>query len=60
MLKLIDFYQTIPRAPRCRFHPSCSEYAKMKLEKDGIKSVGKVILRILKCTPFAKRRIYMD
>lgn len=59
-LKLIGLYQAIPLAHKCRFHPSCSEYAKMKIQQDGIKAIGKITIRVLKCNPFAKRRVYMD
>lgn len=62
MLKLVKAYKAIPLAPRCRFHPSCSEYAQMKLQQDGasLKTFAKIIKRILKCNPFSKRRVYLE
>jgi len=38
---------------RCRFYPSCSEYCRQSLEKNGLRrgSVG-ALKRILKCHPF--------
>ena len=39
----------------CRFFPTCSEYARISLEKNGfIFSVGKILWRILRCTPWGK------
>ncbi|HDG97747.1 MAG: membrane protein insertion efficiency factor YidD [Deltaproteobacteria bacterium] len=39
--------------PCCRFHPSCSEYARQALEKHGIVKGGILsLLRISKCHPF--------
>lgn len=36
----------------CRFNPSCSEYAKVSIAKDGlIKGGKKAVLRILSCRP---------
>ena len=37
----------------CRFHPSCSEYAREAVLKWGVlKGLGKAGLRILRCHPF--------
>lgn len=39
----------------CRFYPTCSEYAKLSLQKDPLpKSLLKIIYRILRCNPFSK------
>lgn len=52
---LIAAYQPVGRAlfgPRCRFHPSCSDYAKQALERRGlIAGLGLSALRLLKCHP---------
>jgi putative membrane protein insertion efficiency factor len=38
----------------CRFHPSCSEYACLAIEKYGIvKGTLKSAWRILRCNPFS-------
>ncbi|MCX5679245.1 MAG: membrane protein insertion efficiency factor YidD [Candidatus Omnitrophica bacterium] len=38
----------------CRFHPSCSEYACLAVEKYGVmKGLVKSIWRILRCNPFS-------
>lgn len=40
---------------RCRFYPSCSQYAYEAIEKLGIaKGAIKGFIRILKCSPFSK------
>lgn len=39
----------------CRFRPTCSDYAKMSIEKKGIVKGGTTaIARILKCQPMYK------
>ncbi|WP_328985705.1 membrane protein insertion efficiency factor YidD [Thiorhodovibrio winogradskyi] len=39
--------------PHCRFHPSCSEYARTSLELHGpILGLGLAIRRILRCQPW--------
>jgi len=39
----------------CKYHPTCSEYALLAVEKYGIfKGSFKAIYRILRCNPFAK------
>ncbi len=38
--------------PRCRFHPSCSNYAKNALTQHGIiKGSGLTLWRLLRCHP---------
>jgi len=53
---LIRVYQRVlsPLLPRrCRFYPTCSEYAAQALMKHGILRGGWMALRrILKCHPF--------
>ncbi|HSX40577.1 MAG TPA: membrane protein insertion efficiency factor YidD [Candidatus Saccharimonadales bacterium] len=39
----------------CRYTPTCSQYAKLAIEKHGILKGGKLaLLRILSCQPFSK------
>jgi len=39
---------------RCRFSPSCSEYAQEAISIYGIKGIGMSVWRILRCNPFSK------
>ncbi|NLY09123.1 MAG: membrane protein insertion efficiency factor YidD [Tissierellia bacterium] len=58
MLGIIWFYQKILSryvfvTPRCRFSPTCSEYARLAYVKYGfLKGTYLSIRRILKCHPF--------
>lgn len=41
----------------CRFSPTCSEYAKLSISKQGIvKGSYLSIVRVLKCQPFYKEK----
>ena len=58
---LINFYQKHisywleTKGIRCKFYPTCSEYAKQAIEKYGICKGGFLAgKRILKCNPFSK------
>jgi len=40
-------------APRCRFHPSCSEYAHDAVSRHGLaRGTLKAAWRLLRCHPF--------
>jgi len=57
LLKLIHFYQILPLRShiKCKFYPTCSNYAKEAIEKHGsIKGMLLTIKRILRCNPFSK------
>ena len=54
VLFLIKIYQKISSLtpPRCRFYPTCSEYAKQAIIKYGLIKGGFLALkRIVKCHP---------
>ncbi|MCR4420265.1 MAG: membrane protein insertion efficiency factor YidD [Clostridia bacterium] len=56
LLALIAFYQrwiSPLTGPHCRFYPSCSEYARIALERHGWRGVGLALLRLLRCHPFS-------
>ena len=57
-LRLIAFYQRhiSPMFPaRCRFSPTCSQYAKEAIEKYGAgKGLWLAVRRFLRCHPFYK------
>jgi uncharacterized protein len=58
LLAMIGFYQrriSPMLGARCRFHPTCSHYAREALQNHGlIKGMGLAIWRILRCQPFCK------
>ena len=62
LLRLLRFYQTAlsPLSPpRCRFLPTCSEYAVEAVEKYGAVKGGWLALkRICRCHPFYKGNRY--
>lgn len=62
LLALVRFYQKFvsPLFPaRCRYIPTCSEYARQALEKYGAARGSLLALkRFLRCHPFHKGDIY--
>ncbi|MBR6949315.1 MAG: membrane protein insertion efficiency factor YidD [Bacilli bacterium] len=55
LLKLIDIYQKIPFTShlKCRYTPTCSNYAKEAITEYGsIKGTYLSIKRICRCNPF--------
>ncbi len=57
VLALIKKYKefTVDTPPRCRYHPSCSTYAKEAFEKKNfLYATILSIWRILRCNPFSK------
>ena len=56
-IKLIKIYQSIPGPwhDKCRYYPTCSNYAIEALNKYGfIKGWKKSIARIIRCNPLGK------
>ena len=60
LIKMIRFYQTSVSPvcpPRCRFIPTCSQYALEAVEKYGAVKGGWLALkRIMKCHPFHRQK----
>ena len=57
LLKLIYIYQITPISShsKCKYYPTCSNYAKEAIKLHGsIKGMFLSIKRILKCNPFSK------
>lgn len=62
LVLIINFYQGFVSAvlknilginKMCRYSPTCSEYAKIVLKKEGIfRGLQKSTIRLLKCQPF--------
>ena len=58
LIALIRFYRKFISPlfpPRCRFYPTCSQYAVEAIEKKGaFKGSIMAVRRILRCHPFSK------
>ena len=56
LLAGLDLYQDLVRpwmAPRCRFHPSCSDFAREAVELHGaLRGTLLALSRLLRCHPF--------
>jgi uncharacterized protein len=57
LIALINFYQrwlSPLLGPRCRFHPTCSSYARQALLEHGVIRGGwMAAMRILRCAPWS-------
>lgn len=56
IIRLIKFYQqSLPHPPRCRYTPSCSQYALEAYEKHNFFYASLLSLwRVLRCNPLSK------
>ena len=59
MLKSVDFYRSAispyKGGPTCKFVPTCSQYARIAIERYGAVKGGRMAAwRLLRCHPFAK------
>lgn len=55
LLVLIGLYQrtALLRTPRCRFHPTCSQYAVESIRVHGaVRGLGYAVARIGRCHPW--------
>lgn len=55
LVALVRVYQFIPKPgpPRCRFYPSCSEYAVVAVQRHGaMRGLGLAVRRLLRCHPW--------
>ena len=62
LLGLIHFYQRFISPylpPRCRYIPTCSQYAAEAIEKYGVRKGGWLAFkRLMRCHPFHKGNFY--
>lgn len=59
----IRIYQaySATRPPRCRYYPSCSNYAATAIKRHGFKGLGMAIWRLLRCHPWSDGGVdYVD
>ena len=48
-------------APRCKYYPSCSNYAVTAIGRYGVKGIAMTILRIARCNPWSHGGVdYVD
>ncbi|MGI6175503.1 MAG: membrane protein insertion efficiency factor YidD [Christensenellales bacterium] len=48
-------YISPARPPRCKYYPTCSQYAAQAVAKYGaLKGLGMAAWRLLRCNPFSK------
>ena len=61
-INLIQLYQRFISPflrPRCLFYPTCSEYSKQVIKKQGLRrSLFPIINRIFSCHPFTKKKYW--
>ena len=52
---LIKFYQTYSsmREPRCKYYPSCSNYAATAIRRYGFKGLLMASRRLVRCNPWS-------
>lgn len=58
IIKLYQYIISPMIGPKCRFYPTCSNYALIALKKHNIvKALYLIIKRIVKCNPFSGKGI---
>ena len=60
---LIKAYQAYSstREPRCKYYPSCSNYAATAIRRYGIKGLAMSIWRVARCNPWSDGGVdYVD
>lgn len=60
---LIKAYQTFSstREPKCKYYPSCSNYAAVAIRRYGAKGLLMTIWRLLRCNPWSHGGVdYVD
>ena len=56
LIKLYQIYISPRISSKCKYHPTCSNYAIKAIDKYGIiKGSIMAIFRIIRCNPFSKR-----
>jgi putative membrane protein insertion efficiency factor len=62
-LALITAYQSFSatREPRCKYYPSCSNYAATAIRRYGFKGLAMASWRLLRCNPWSHGGVdYVD
>jgi len=57
LIKVYQKYISPRKISKCKYYPTCSNYAIQAIDKYGIiKGSLMAIFRIIRCNPFSKRR----
>jgi uncharacterized protein len=63
LISFVRAYQiaTSNIAPRCKYYPSCSNYAVTAIGRYGVKGIAMSLWRIMRCNPWSQGGIdYVD
>ena len=55
LISLVRLYQVVTSniAPRCKYYPSCSNYAVTAIGRYGVKGIAMTMSRIARCNPWS-------
>lgn len=63
LISFVRVYQVVTSniAPRCKYYPSCSNYAVTAIGRYGVKGIAMSLWRIVRCNPWSQGGIdYVD
>jgi putative membrane protein insertion efficiency factor len=63
LIAFVRGYQivTLNSAPRCKYYPSCSNYAVTAIGRYGLKGIAMATWRIVRCNPWSQGGVdYVD
>lgn len=63
LITLVRAYQVASSnfAPRCKYYPSCSNYAITAVGRYGVKGIAMALWRLLRCNPWSQGGVdYVD
>ena len=63
LIALVRVYQVVTTnfAPRCKYYPSCSNYAITAVGRYGVKGIAMAAGRIVRCNPWSQGGVdYVD
>jgi putative membrane protein insertion efficiency factor len=59
-VRIYQFFSSV-FAPRCKYYPSCSNYAITAIRRYGVKGIAMATWRILRCNPWSQGGVdYVD
>ena len=63
LIFIVHTYQVVTSnvAPRCKYYPSCSQYAVTAIGRYGVKGIAMSVARIVRCNPWSQGGVdYVD